>query len=123
MDVAILRMVAPRGRRDEILHALRWLVAPIRSRAGCAGCRILQDLDDENALVLVEEWSSRRDFVRHLRSDDYRRLLAVAEAAAEPPEIRFDHVVEQRGLDLVTEVRDGADPLSQALKKAEAGGI
>ena len=106
MDVATLRMVAPPGRRDEILHALRWLAGPIQAHAGCADCRLLQDLDDENALLFVEEWDSREAFERHLRSADYRRLLAVAELAAEPPEIRFDHVSETRGLDLVTEIRD-----------------
>ncbi len=59
MDVATLRMVAPRGRRDEILHALRWLAVPIRTHHGCAGCRILQDLDDENALgKLALPWGS-----------------------------------------------------------------
>ena len=105
MNVATLRMVAPPERREEILHALRWLAGPIRAHPGCAGCRILQDLDDDNALVLVEEWTSRQAFERHLRSDDYRRLLTVAELAAEQPEIHFDRVAERRGLDLVTEVR------------------
>ena len=109
MDVATLRMVAPPGRRDEILHALRWLAGPVQARRGCAGCRILQDLDDENALVLVEEWTSRETFERHLRSEDFRRLLAVAELATEPPELRFDRIAERRGLGLVAEVRgDGA---------------
>ena len=107
MDVATLRMVAPPGRRDEIVGALRWLAGPVRAHRGGAGCRVLQDLDDEDALVLVEEWTSRRAFERHLRSGDYRRLLALAELAAEPPEIRFDRVAERRGLDLVAEVRDG----------------
>ena len=111
MDVATLRMVAPPGRRDEIVDVLRWLAGPVRAHRGCAGCRILQDLDDEDALVLVEEWTSRRAFERHLRSDDYRRLLAVAELAAEPPEICFDRISERRGLDLVAEVRgNGARP-------------
>ena len=108
IDVATLRMVTPPERRDEFLHALRWLAGPIRARAGCAGCRILQDLDDENALVFVEEWASREAFTRHLRSDDYRRLLALADLAVEPPEIQFDRLTERRGLDLVAEIRDGA---------------
>ena len=109
MDVATLRMVVPPGRRDEILHALRWLAGPVRAHRGCAGCRILRDLDDDNALVLVEEWTSRQALERHLRSDDYRRLLALAELAVERPEIHFDHVAERRGLDLVVEVRTGGD--------------
>ncbi len=107
MDVATLRIAAPSERREDILHALRWLAGPTRAQAGCAGCRILQDLGDEKALVLLEEWTSHEAFERHLRSDDFRLLLAVADLAAEPPEIHFDRVAERRGLDLVAEVRDG----------------
>ena len=46
MDVATLRMVVPPGRRDEIVGALRWLAGPVRAHRGCAGCRILRDLDE-----------------------------------------------------------------------------
>ena len=106
MIVATLRMVAPPGRRDEILHTLRWLAGPLQARRASAGCRILQDLDDEDALVFIEEWDSDEAFERRLRSQDYRRLLAVAELAAEPPEIRFDQISERRGLGLVAEVRE-----------------
>jgi len=81
MITATLRMLAPPGRRDEILHALRWLTGPLPARPGCAGCRLLQDPDQQDALVFIEEWDSDEAFERRLRSQDYRRLLAVVESA------------------------------------------
>ncbi len=121
IHVATLRMVAPPGRRDEVLRALRWLAGPTRSRPGCIECRILQDLDDGDALVLVEEWTSAEALVRHLRSADYRRLLAVADLAAEPPEIHFDRVVERRGLELVAEIRGCGAPAGEASTREDSG--
>ena len=102
-------MSVPPERRAEIVGALRRLAGPIRAHDGCAGWRILQDLDDEDALVVVQEWTSTEAFVRHLRSEEYRLLLAIVERSLEPPQIHFDRVAERRGVDLVVAVRAGRD--------------
>ncbi len=105
MITATLQMVAAPERRDEILRAIRWLAGPCRMKQGRAGCRILRDLEEEDVLVLVEEWTSREALERHLRSDEYRQLLALAELSTRPPEIRFDTVARSEGLELVANLR------------------
>ncbi len=105
MITATLQMTAIPERRDEILQAIRWLAGPARVEPGRAGCRILQDLDDEDVLVLVEEWTSREGLERRLRSDEYRQLLTLVELSARPPEIRFDTVARSEGLELVAAAR------------------
>ena len=111
MITAKLQITATPERRDEILRAIRWLAGPARAKPGRTGCRILQDLDDEDVLVLVEEWTSREALERHLRSDEYRQLLTLAELSARPPEIRFDTVTRSEGLELVAAARGvGIEP-------------
>jgi hypothetical protein len=45
-----------------------------------------------------------------VQSDGFTSLLAVMEAAKQPPEIHFDFVTTTRGLDYVAEVR--GEPIS-----------
>ncbi len=55
----------------------------------------------------LEEWASEAQLVRHLRNDCWKSLLAVMEAAAKPPELRFIWSDKTRGLDYLQEVRSG----------------
>ena len=77
MIQASLGIVAPAERRDEIVQTFRSLVGPTEVKAGCLGCRVYQDVSDKNALTYVEEWQTQEDLERHLRSDQYRKLLTL----------------------------------------------
>jgi quinol monooxygenase YgiN len=95
-----LRLAPSTARRAEILTALRSLTGPIAVQRGCQGCRVFQELPEENALTFVEEWASDEDFERHVRSREHRSLLAIMEAC-EGPELRFDHISGVEGLELL----------------------
>ncbi len=101
--------------RDE--HQPGDRMAVLGAQPGCAGSRLLRDVDDDGVLVYLEQWGSRELLERHLRSGYYRKLLAVMEMASEPPEIRFDTISERRGMGLVEEVRApvvrGGDPAAE----------
>ena len=103
--LARVRMVAPEDKRQEIVRTLRSLLEPTQVEPGCVTCHFYQDVQDENVLNYVEEWCSQEDLERHLRSDQYRKLLAVIDAAAEPPEIRFDTVSQTRGIETIEAAR------------------
>ena len=95
-----LRLAPSPARRAEILTALRSLTGPIAVQRGCQGCRVFQELPEEDALTFVEEWASDEDFERHVRSREHRSLLAIMEAC-EGPELRFDHISGVEGLELL----------------------
>ena len=102
MIVASLRLVVPQKRKAaEVLKTLRSLLGPISAQPGCARCEIYRDVVDETVYLYLEEWGSLEQLERHIRSDHYRRLLAVMEAASEQPEVRFDTVSQRQGFDLV----------------------
>lgn len=42
---------------------------------------------------------------RHIRSNDYRNVLAVMEIASGPPEIKFVEALETDGMELIGEIR------------------
>ena len=105
MIQASVTIVAPEQQRDTLLRALRAQVSAVRGENGCLGCRLYQDVEEPDALTLVEEWDSAADLRCRLRSDDYRLLLHLMESSREPPRVLFRAVEMARGLDLVLEAR------------------
>ncbi len=55
----------------------------------------------------MECWDSEEEFERHIRSDMYRRVLEAMELSQVPPDLKFHHVADTRGMDLVEALRGG----------------
>ena len=89
---------------DEAAQVLRSLVGTVRAEPGCCATRLLQGLDAAASVTFVEEWRSRDDLQRHLRSPAFRKVLAVMELAARAPNVEIDDVSSRRGFDLVEEL-------------------
>ena len=90
-----------------LLDALRSLMGPTRLEPGCLSCLVWEEHEDDTMLHYAEEWATEADMRRRVQSDRFTSLLAVMEAAAEPPQVQFDFVTITRGLDYVAEVRHG----------------
>jgi len=58
-----------------------------------------------NILTITERWPTRSDLCAHVRSADYKLLLAIIDLASAPPDIRFDQIEPVGGLDVVWEMR------------------
>ncbi|MGI9456105.1 MAG: putative quinol monooxygenase [Aeoliella sp.] len=110
--LARLRVVVSTQKRGDVMRTLRSLLGPTQVEPGCLGCHFYQDAQDENVLSFEEEWQSEGDLNRHLRSDQYRKLLAVVDAAAEQPEIRFDRISSTEGIEVIERARTGANEKS-----------
>lgn len=90
--------VLPAGR-EGVLRLLRGLLEPARVRSGCLACHAYQDVEDPDAMSLVQEWADAADLERYLRSEDRRTLVAVLELAAERPQVWLDTIATREGLD------------------------
>ena len=55
--------------------------------------------------MLIEEWTSPEALYSHIRSDDFRKILAAMDLAATTPDLSFLTVSSARGFDLVAELR------------------
>ena len=106
MIIATLRIVTSPENHQEILQTLRSVLGPTQVQPGCISCRLYDnDVEDENALFLLEEWKTQEDLEQHLRSDDYRRILAAMELASQAPEITFNVVSHTQGMEVIHAVR------------------
>lgn len=105
MLIARVQINAPPNRRDEILKTLRSAIGPTRVLPGCVRCRLYQDVENPNLLTLIEEWESREALESHVRSNDYRKILAAMDLASEPPEVQICSILTASGMELIEEIR------------------
>jgi quinol monooxygenase YgiN len=105
MIILSLRMMVSPAKRNEVLDTLRLLAGPTSAEAGCIRFGFYEDLRDKNTFLLVEEWESQEYLDRHIRSEDFRKILAVMDTAIERPEIKFVTVSNAAGMELIEELR------------------
>ena len=107
-----VRMRVSPGKRSEVQRIFRSLLEPARVRGGCLAFRAYQDIEVPEVLALIQEWASSDDLDRYMRTEDFRRLVAVMELASEQPEIWFDTIETREGLErLVAGLGTAAEPL------------
>jgi quinol monooxygenase YgiN len=108
MVISTLRIVTTLRSRAEIVRTLSAQLGPVRVQPGCIGCTLYQDVENPDAITLLEEWDTQAELSRRLRSEDYRAVLAAIELSQEQPTIHFDTVTRRGGLEIVVSAR-GAD--------------
>jgi quinol monooxygenase YgiN len=100
-----VRLAISAQHRPEVLRILRVLMGHATAKLGCAGFWLSQDLTNPEALTISDQWVTRADLDEHVRSAEYRLLLAVIDLSLTPPEISFDDLGHLGGLDVVQALR------------------
>jgi quinol monooxygenase YgiN len=100
-----IRILIPPKRRGEVLEILSSLAERCRFEPGCTFCRVYQDAEAEPVIMLDQMWKSMEDLERHMRSEEFRKLLLVVEMSLEPPEIRFEEISRSSGMETIEKAR------------------
>jgi hypothetical protein len=101
-------LVPSAGAGSQILLALRFLMVETRLHESCRECSAWAALD--GTIRYVEEWADETSMLDRVRSGPFTSLLAVMEAAAEPPRVQFEFIARTRGLDYIADARGCSDP-------------
>src|SRR5512143_1439503 len=113
MDTKILvtlKMIVRPERRSDLLDTMRGILEPSRVERGCLSYRLYQEVQDENAFVLVEEWKTQKDLESHIRTDNQRQLLALMDLLSEQYEVKFNAVSHTSGMELIENVLKRVGP-------------
>jgi quinol monooxygenase YgiN len=108
MILVTLSVFSPPGRREEMVEVFWTLLGPVRVEPGCLSCGLFAEICNGEGLLYVEEWETAEQLERHMRSARYERLLAVMEASARPPVLRYHTVSGSMGMEYLQAVRLGA---------------
>jgi len=105
--VTTLSIAVPPGQLEEILKIFWLVLAPVREEPGCLSCELYEQKGNGEALFYMEEWETAEQLERHMRSARYELLLAIMEASAEPPVLRYQLVATIKGMEYLEAVRLG----------------
>jgi len=100
-----IRMLIPLNKQSEALEILEMVKVRTQFEPGCISTRLYLGVDEARAIMIEELWTSEEDMSRHLRSEEYRRVLLVVEMAEERPEIRFDTIRHSSGVETIEKAR------------------
>ncbi len=105
---AAAKIILPSKKRQEMLGIL-WSVAErVKFAQGCVDCCVWQDTKDDRVIIFEEWWNCEEDLDRHLRSDEYRKVLLVMEMALHPPEVKFETILGTKGIETIQKARSSA---------------
>jgi quinol monooxygenase YgiN len=105
MIVCTIALTIAEKDRRKVISSLLPVVGSTRVQPGCHVCSMLTDVDDPSVLVLWEEWDTQENLDRHLRSSDYRLVIAAMELSQESPQINFNSVNVRCGIEVIEAVR------------------
>jgi len=105
VDVTI-KMSVPADKRIEILQTIKSLLAPIRRETGCLSCNCYVDTEQENNIILKQEWKTDADLMAHLKSDHFSILRGAMKLLSMDPGIRFSTIASTAGAEVLKAVRE-----------------
>ncbi|KJS29139.1 MAG: hypothetical protein VR64_21585 [Desulfatitalea sp. BRH_c12] len=100
-----IRMLIPLDKQSEALEILESVSVQTRCNPNCISSRLYRGVEEVRAIMVEELWTSKEETLRHLQSEEYRRVLLVVEMAEECPEIRFDTIMQSRAVELIASAR------------------
>ncbi|MBW1961319.1 MAG: antibiotic biosynthesis monooxygenase [Deltaproteobacteria bacterium] len=100
-----LRMNVLPEKQKELRQTLLSITDLTGNDRGCLGCNVFCDMEDNHIYTLIEEWETREDMERHIRSERFSVLLGTKSLLAEPLEIQFHTVSRSEGMEVVNALR------------------
>ncbi len=103
--VRIVMNVLPE-KQKELVQTILSMIGPMEKEAGCLSYALFCNVQDKNLLNLLEEWQTRKDLDRHLRSELFSVLLGTKSLLFHPPQIQIHTVSHSEGIESVNTVRE-----------------
>jgi quinol monooxygenase YgiN len=104
MIIATLRLKFVPEKRWDAVKTIHTIIGPTSVQRGCIECGLYSSTSDDDELILLEKWESREALEKHIRSDDFKKVLAVMDVARETPDISFHNASSTEKFELIEEL-------------------
>jgi len=91
---------------DRAVRLLLSVKGTIQAKRGCRACDIRMDADDAGLVHYLEEWESAEFFHRHVRSEEFRRVLIAVDLCSEEPRIVVGNLSGHIGMAYLRKLRE-----------------
>jgi quinol monooxygenase YgiN len=102
--VRITMKVLPE-KQKEVMQTLLSMIETAGKEEGCLSYDVLCDIEGKTVFNLIEEWETREDLDRHIRSERFSVLLGTKSLLAEPSKIKIHTVSHSEGAEVVNALR------------------
>ncbi len=109
--LSFVKITPASDNRKKILDILHSIKGPANAIHGSLSCCIYEEEGDEAGIVFLEQWRTWEDFIRHIRSDLYGRVLEAMELSMSEPEVCFFEVTAMKGMELIEAIRNSKSGL------------
>ena len=92
-------------KQKELVQTILSMIGPLEKEAGCLSCALFCNVEDKNLLNLFEEWQTRKDLDRHLRSEMFSVLLGTKSLLCDPSQIQIHTVSHSERTESVNATR------------------
>ena len=102
--VRIIMNILPE-KQKEITQTLLSMMDMAGKEKGCLNYDVFCELEDRNVFSLIEEWETREDLDRHIRSERFSVLLGTKSLLVKPLGINIHTVSHSEGVEVVNALR------------------
>jgi len=90
----------------ELTQTLLSMIEPTQKEAGCLSYAVFCDIKDRNRFSLLEEWETREDLDKHVKSHRFGVLLGSKTLLCRSPKIQINTVSQSEGREAIDAVRN-----------------
>ena len=101
MIIATIQIFADSGNINEIIEVLSSVKGHTEGKPGCLSSLIHQEVSNENHIMYEERWENQEQLYKHIRSDLYRKILAVIDMSSQPPAVEFSTISSTAGMEMI----------------------
>ena len=91
----------------EVMQTLLSMIEPTGKEMGCLSYAVFCSIEDHNCFSLLEEWETREDLVRHIRSHRFDVLLGTKTLLRQPLEVQIHTIHKSEGMEAIHTARAG----------------
>ncbi len=92
-------------KKLELSQTLLSLIEPVEREIGCKSYAVLCDIHDRNRFCLIEEWETREDMERHIKSHRFGVLLGTKPLLRKSLNIKIYAVSHLQGMEAIEAIR------------------
>ena len=92
-------------KKKEVMQTLLSMIDTAGKEKGCLSYDVFCDVDGKKVFNLIEEWETREDLDRHIRSDRFSVLLGTKSLLAKPLEMKIHTISHSEGVEVLRALR------------------
>ena len=90
--------------KKDVINIFDSMAGSTSVKPGCKKVNLYSDINNDDDVLLILEWNSHKEMEKHIRSEEFRKIMVLMDLSNEAPIIRFNTVSSTMGFELVEKI-------------------